>query len=386
MPASAATPERSLPQSLAPTIALYSGFFLTGLLTALLGPLLPQMRLHYGVSEAQAGSLFIAQFVGSSIGCLFSQRRIRLSIVLGLALICGGVAALPFTSWMFAPLAVFTFGVGLGLVIPATNMFVAKTHPESCAAALNILNLIWGAGAATSPIIVAVLYSRLGFAGTLVVIATLTGAICILFLAIRMGSDQTLEMRNVRSTWRHSQGFAIFCFMLFLYIGVETSIGGWTATYVTQIAGMSAWTTWSVVAFWISLLTGRAFASLALRVMAERTLSRISLVLGTLAIAGLMVSRTGAVATICAAVIGWGLAPIFASIFSMLSRFAEGNRVAVPGWLFSCAGIGGAALPWAVGAVATRSGSLTYGFLVPALGLVALMLIERRLGRSGSGS
>jgi MFS transporter, FHS family, glucose/mannose:H+ symporter len=369
--------------SLATSIALHSGFFLTGVITALLGPLLPAIRMHYGVTVEQVGELFVAQFVGSSLGALLSQLRIRISVVLGFALICIGVVAFPFATWLFAPAAVFAFGVGLGLVIPATNVLVAQTQRETRAASLNVLNLFWGAGAATCPIVVAALQERLGFSRTLIAFGALAGLIFIAFIASTnlptWHSDEQSSISTKRP--RSSRMLLIFCLLLFLYVGIETSIGGWTSTYVGTIAGEGPWMTWIVAAFWSALLAGRALAPLTLRIIGEKMLLWWSLVLSIIGVFGLILIHSPSGAIAFTVVIGVGLAPLFALLFSILSRYSESANIAAPGWLFAGIGLGGAALPWTVGLVTSKTGSIRSGFAIVGISVVFMFAIIAMLHR-----
>lgn len=364
------TTGRPLPPSSA--VALHAGFFLTGVVTALLGALLPAIRVHYNVDVDQVAFLFVVQFVGSSFGSLISQFRIRVSIGVGLALICLGVTALPFASWQLAHVAVFGFGLGLGLVIPATNMLVAYAQRETRAASLNVLNLFWGAGAATSPIIVAALYDRLGLTGTLLTIGIPAAIICTSFIVAPAPTPQAVVARAARTGARATRLQLVFCLLLFLYIGVETSIGGWITTYVSTITADSRWMTWSLAGYWIALLAGRAFAPLLLRHVSERLLLCLTLALGTLGFSGLLLAHSAPLALTFSAVTGLGLAPMFALLLSMLSRYSEAKNAAVPGWLFACAGLGGAAIPWMVGFISGQANSIRLGL---GTALCAVLLI-----------
>ncbi|HEV8592505.1 MAG TPA: hypothetical protein VGQ55_10415, partial [Pyrinomonadaceae bacterium] len=53
------------------------GFFLIGIITVLLGQILPVLSSNYSLSDRDAGDLFIAQFAGSLTGTLFYSRIVR---------------------------------------------------------------------------------------------------------------------------------------------------------------------------------------------------------------------------------------------------------------------------------------------------------------------
>ena len=70
--------DRSLPTathesaSTRASAVIYSGVFLTGMLTTLLGPLLPVLSARWSLADAQAGYLFTALFAGSMGGAVIS--------------------------------------------------------------------------------------------------------------------------------------------------------------------------------------------------------------------------------------------------------------------------------------------------------------------------
>jgi MFS family permease len=56
---------------------LHCGFVLVGVVHTLLGPVLPMLAAKWRFDEAQAGSLFIAQFTGAMIGSALSGPMIE---------------------------------------------------------------------------------------------------------------------------------------------------------------------------------------------------------------------------------------------------------------------------------------------------------------------
>ncbi len=52
-----------------PTTLIHAGFILTGMVTTLLGPILPTLSSKWSLDDLRAGYLFTAQFLGSIYGC-----------------------------------------------------------------------------------------------------------------------------------------------------------------------------------------------------------------------------------------------------------------------------------------------------------------------------
>src|SRR5215475_1652941 len=148
------------PQFLTPTGVADIAFVPTGILTILLGPLLPSLEARWSLSDAQAGELFTSQFLASTVGVATSGMLVprvgyRFVLVLGLACMGLGVGTLSTGSWAFGMASVACFGTGLGLVIPTANLLVAEENPRRKASALSVLNFFWSVGAVACPFLLA---------------------------------------------------------------------------------------------------------------------------------------------------------------------------------------------------------------------------------------
>ena len=133
---------------------LYCAFALTGILTALPGPWLPILSKKWMLTDAQAGSLIAAQFLGNALGCCFAIRKLRSSLLFGLAFLMFGTGGLAFLHWPILQAGFFCCGIGLGLTIPATNLLIANLSSQRRAISLNLLNCVWGIGAILCPALV----------------------------------------------------------------------------------------------------------------------------------------------------------------------------------------------------------------------------------------
>src|SRR2546423_15357344 len=110
----------------------YVGFALTGIVTTMLGPLLPALKVRWQLSDAQAGYLFAAQFAASVvstmlltviIGRLGFLRTLALSYVL----MAAGVAGVGANSWGLGLLAGGAHGFARWLAVPATQPLIFET-------------------------------------------------------------------------------------------------------------------------------------------------------------------------------------------------------------------------------------------------------------------
>ena len=175
------TRSASLPLSSGAFVVLHCGFVVTGIVTTLIGPILPIFIARWSLSDQRAGLFFTAQFCGSMAGVASIRwligRGYRQAFVCGFFLIAAGVAGLNLGSNVACLVATFVFGCGLGQALSTGNLWVAEIYKTRRVAALSILNLVWGIGAiACAP---------------LVMLAQRHEAISSLFYALAAGSALT---------------------------------------------------------------------------------------------------------------------------------------------------------------------------------------------------
>jgi MFS transporter, FHS family, glucose/mannose:H+ symporter len=366
---------------------LHAGFVLTGIVTTLLGPLLPLLAARWSISDGQAGLLFSAQFGGALVGVLSSgplltRRGYGSTILLGFVLMGAGVGLLGFAPWMLGMGAVFLYGMGLGWTIPATNLWVAEMAAPRQAAALSILNLAWSIGAVASPALIGVFKNSLGARGFEMGLAAALGLMALSLLPNWMASSRRsasgAQMAGPRSAvpWKSHGVFSLGAFF-FLYVGTETAVGGWAASSAKRVS--VGWgSTWLLAPsfFWGALLLGRAAAPLVLRRVSERALVLAGLVLASGAMLAWILSGTVAGIIAGAAIAGLGLAPIFPILVAWLSQQMGSGTKRASGPMFALGNAGGATLPWLVGVASTQSGSLRAGLAVPFVGSLLMMVLQ----------
>ena len=142
------------------TFAAYASFVPIGIATVLLGPMLPTLSARWSLNYSQAGALFTAQYLASTLavalsGVLVSRWGFRFAIKTGLLLMSAGVGLLLTGPKVMGIFCIGAYGGGLGLAVPAANLLVAEVNPKRRSATLNLLNFCWSAGAVACPFLVA---------------------------------------------------------------------------------------------------------------------------------------------------------------------------------------------------------------------------------------
>jgi len=371
---------------LTPTAVAHIAFVPTGIMTVLLGPVLPSLAARWFLNDAQAGELFTAQFLASTVGVALSGVLVprlgyRVVLVLGLAFMALGVGTLPLGSWALGMSSVACYGVGLGLAIPTANLLVAEVNPGRRASALALLNFSWSVGAVACPFLLAPFQQAERTSTFLVALGAAIASLAACMAAVslpRPGKSADEAPTNPQSLIRLMQSPAaiVLGLLFFLYVGTESAVGGWLASYAKRIAD-HAGTMWVATPsfFYGALLLGRALAPIALRHVADVKLARLGLATAVLGVVGLVSSGSLEGVVVSACVIGLGLSAIYPITIALLSYTFGAGATRLGSVMFALAGFGGAFIPWLVGFSSTQMSSLKLGLTVPLVGAAAMLAL-----------
>jgi FHS family glucose/mannose:H+ symporter-like MFS transporter len=382
-----------LPFSTSGATLLHLDFLLTGIVMTFLGPMLPVLSARWSLTDEQAGYLLFAQFFSSMFGMLASASLVhrigyRLTFIIGLLMMASGMSLLVSGPWLLGMAAVCVLGFGHGVTTPAGNLRTGEVNPHRRASALSVINAVWGIGAVSSPFLVAI--SQRAHEIPLFLYGT-TAALLMLLLAFSLARfEPDTRTRAVRSyapadSILNHRMLPVICILFFVYVGTEVSFGGWLASYAHRMSGdASQHSFWAMTTsfFWGALLFGRALAPVALKFHKETAVARIGL---TLALAGglIIVAAHDMALLIPGAILaGLGMASIFPISVSLLPQWFEESAASSSSFVFASGNTGGAVLPWLVGVISTHTGSLRSGFIVPLVGVAAMLVFYVGYGAS----
>jgi len=276
-------------------------------------------------------------------------------------------------------IAVCVLGFGHGVTTPAGNLRTAEVNPQRRASALSVINAVWGIGAVSSPFLAGIAQrahkTPLFLYGTAAALLTLLLAFALARFEPDTRARATRPPAPGDSIWNHRM-LPVICVLFFIYVGTEVSFGGWLASYAHRMngdAGQHSFWAMTTSFFWGALLVGRALAPLALKFHKETAVARVGL---TLALAGgltIVAAHDMAMLIPGAALAGLGMASIFPISVSLLPRWFEKSAASSSSLVFASGNTGGAVLPWLVGVVSTHTGSLRSGFVVPLVGVAAML-------------
>ena len=354
------------------------GILFTGLGTAFLGPILPQLAHNWNITDQQSGLLIAAKFVGAFFGGISVRRLLRHSVLAGHLLAFAGFGLFAASHGiLLGTVGLFISGYGVGLAITAINILVGRRYVKHTGAALSTLNFFWSLGATMCGFLAAMLVPRFGLHGPMLtfaglfLFAALGGSAFTSHKSSAVGSGEAQEPALMLGLPRIA--YAHFASLLFLYGGLETCLTGWITTYSLRLGGEHRLGGQSaVVLLWAALTVGRALATGAMRYFSETAVQRGGLLLSSMLITGIITTQSGGMLSFYCLLLGLGLAPFFPSTFGILMRRRPHSQQA--GIILAASGLGAALFPWLMGYVSTHIGSLRVAMAVPA-GLTLLLVL-----------
>lgn len=362
-------------------IPLFFYFVVAGIVTVMLGPLLPVFIRQWNIQDSQAGTLFVFNFAGQLCGALFAARNLRLSVVLGALFSAIGCAFMAWASFGTAPFALFLVGTGIGIGLTAGNIIAGTAIPALRGRLLAIVNVAWGIGAISCPLLLHAFGSISVWPFLLVTSAVLVvSALFSIILPPLILEGSPDQKQPTRRLPLPMPLLFFFSASMLLYIGIENSLGGWLPSYAVRINPAIQASTISLY-FWTAELIGRLLVAALVTRLGETILYRICLailLITTVLFCTLIYPASGSLMTLTF-LSALSLGPLYPLMVSLL--LARTGTHPQLGLLFSVTSLGGAALPWLTGVVSTRFHHLRAGLVVPTIAVVALLSLSRAITR-----
>jgi fucose permease len=322
--------------------------FVYGMLSAMLGTILPDLSDRFRLSPRQNGTIAFAQALGLiiaslGVGPLLDNEGKKLGLMIGLALIVTALFALPrasgFRSILFL---LFLLGVGGGIVVTGANALVSDVGEAHRASALNMVNLFFGLGGLTTPFIAANLFGR-DWIRLCYTIAALT----VVSLAIEASTKMPEPTRaggfvlaDAAPVLGHPLLFLLGLF-LFLYVSCEVGIWNWLPRHlIAQGIPESRALNILSLGFALGLLIGRVGVSpILIRVPAITVLLCASVVMAISTFLMLRLSNPFA-AAVLVFLAGLSMAPVFPTTLAIVGdNFPRMAGTAI-GFVITCGWIG----------------------------------------------
>jgi fucose permease len=365
----------------------YSGFVALGMAMTLTGPLLRAMRADIPMSYLEAGMVLTGQFLGMmaifSAGHLADRVGKRPFLMVGGVFFVLGLAGYAVSrSFGLLLASCVVTGIGGGAYEIGINAIEAD-HSESGAAsgqAMNLLHFFFGVGAVAGPLLATWILDRglgwrlgFGLAALLPLGVTVALAFQSIPRAVRTALEPAGGVYRTRTLW-------LFAAMMAVYVGIETAMYGWIATFWQELPGhgfLAAPLTAAL--FWVTLTAGRLLCGrLADRIGLVRYLTLASV--GTLAVSLLWTLFPRPIATLAAVLVSGGfLAGVYPTAMAYVTGRFPGHSARVVGFVSVFGSAGGFVLPSLLGRLADSFGIAVLPAFVT--GLAVLLFVALRLER-----
>lgn len=363
------------------TVGYFASFVTLGLMSASLGPSLPQFAENTHSELSQVSFLFSARSLGYLVGSLQGGRlydRVRGNRLMGVLLITmlASLAFAPLVDrlWLLTAL-LFVLGAGEGAVDVGGNILMMWTHGEKVAPFMNGLHFFYGLGAFLSPIIVAqAMLHTGGIQWAYWILAVIALPVAIFQLSVPGPHQANASVDSPHSGKVNYVLVAWLGVVFIMYVGAEVSFGGWIYTYGLSMGMEKTLAAYLTSTFWGALTLGRLLSV----PFAARVKPRILILadfIGCLAsVLGLMIlSKSQAVLWV--GVFGAGL--FMASIFPTMLTFA-GQVVhingKVTGLFLVAASIGSMIFPWLIGQLFSKIGESATMYVISTILAIGLLV------------
>ena len=365
---------------------IYLSFISLGLPDSMLGSAWPAMNVSLNAPLWGAGLVQMLISFCTIISSLNSAKLIRrfgTGKLTAISVATTALALLGFSlakNYAFLLLMAVPLGLGAGAVDAGLNNYVAL-HCE--AKHMSWLHCFWGVGTIIGPMILsAVLRVGGSWATGYRAVGLIQCAVSALLFATlgmwkRGNIQQEEHSAKALSVWEvlSLPGAKAGMVTFLCYCAVESTLGLWGATYISQVRGVDEATAASFGAmFYIGITVGRAISGFMAMKLLPKQMVRVGQALLALGCIFMMIPAGSTLSGIGLVVCGLGCAPIYPNIIQDTPvNYGTENSQAAIGVQMAFAYVGSTFLPSIFGALAGVGG---YGLLPYfAIGICVLMTV-----------
>jgi FHS family Na+ dependent glucose MFS transporter 1 len=377
------------------TMLYYWLFICLGLSIGLVGPTLPSLANQTQTLVGDLGAVFTASAIGALLGTLLGGRlfdRVRGHRALGIAQLASAalIALYPVMPSAYLLLIVVGFkGLTDGFINTGANTLLVWTHQEKSSPYMNALHFFFGLGAFLAPILVAqVIDIPGGYRSAFWVLALFSGLAGLAILVQKKNPRHAQAAAAEEKGARINYGVVIAAMLfLFFYVGAEIAFSGWIYTYALTLNLADEMTAaYLTSAFWLTFTLGRLTSiPLAMRFKPQQLIA--AALAGCLAVLGaaFVIQPSSAFAWILAMVLGFCMAPVWPSGFTLAGQSVRLTS-RVSGFILLGDSLGFMVLPWVVGQVLQGVGpqAMTTLVFLSLVGNLAAFAAIMRLRRTST--
>jgi MFS transporter, FHS family, glucose/mannose:H+ symporter len=245
------------------------GFFLSGLLLAFPGAILPAWGHHIRPQFATIGNYFLMLNMGLVASVLLTRtlerhRETRFALVLAASIAFASLVSLSFTAPPVAEwwrlFGLFGLGLGAGTLNTGVLHAISAAYRVQPAATINLAGTFFGLGSLVLALLVAGVFNIYTVPSIVFFVALAPGLFAIAFARGHVQSDPVGRHRSMRDVTKEftSPSAVLFSLLLFFQFGNEWAIAGWLPLFLILRIGLSPATSLLILAaYWLALVVGR---------------------------------------------------------------------------------------------------------------------------------
>jgi fucose permease len=237
-------------------IIAFSGIFVYGLLAALPGSVLPTLeRNQFLPNDSTVATFLLINAIGAVLaymisGPIIDRMGTKLALMFGTALVTIAMVGFALTVTRVQASAAlvlifgcsFVLGLGANAIVAAGHALVADVASNWRNAALNLLDICFGLGLASLPLVVQSLQQRGGLGFIFMSLGVAALVLLLLILSSRFPVPTHAESSTISEAGSlfRNPSFVLLAIALFMYVGAEVSVGKWVVTFMERDAHILA--------------------------------------------------------------------------------------------------------------------------------------------------
>ena len=333
----------------------YFAFFVSGMMSNVLGSLLPCIAEEYGLSLTFQGTVLSVNQVGNLLALLlagylpYAIGRKKSTVLLSSGIVLGFIGMVLTGNPVFLAVCFVLLGLGRGTMSNITNVIIGETA-ENKVAGLNLLHGSFAIGAFLSPFLV-VLFGTHRWSVSALIIALAMSIALALLAKSNLSNTKSVKVSQ-ETAFPKAFSFWLNTFILFCYLCAETTFMGWLVTYFTNQGIFSSSLANAMSALlWLMILVSRLITAVVSKSVKRES---IILFLGSCMtlFTVLLVNTTNSVmATICVLCIGLSMGGIYPTTLATMEKKFTESTIAT-GICIGVATLGAVIMPNIVGYLA----------------------------------
>ncbi len=380
-----------------------AGFFVSGILLAFLGAILPSWGQHLLSDYWMVGLYFVGLIAGLTAAVRLAPVLLaRKGIGATLAISCASASASllflaffspPFSAWWRLP-GVALLGCAAGVLHTAIFHAISPVYRHDPAATVNLGGALFGLGCFTVALLISRMFYTYTAAAIQIWLALIPGFFAIAYARVRFAPCAVTLLQPSHELWSElrSPDAVLFSLVLFFQFGNEWAIAGWLPLFLSQRLGLSPSTSILILAlYWLALLVGRIAAQWILPLVRHTRLLAGCVLTAVFACVILIATDNQFGAVTGVLLLGGAFAPIYPLVVEKIGRRFPDYHPGLYNGIFSFAIAGGLLAPCALGyfawlfGVRAVMGLPLAGSLIVFV-LLALAWLEARLHSASQAS